>query len=50
VLGMQTIKDKVLAQGLTVTIEPPDQFAAQITRETALWARVIKARHISIQQ
>jgi tripartite-type tricarboxylate transporter receptor subunit TctC len=50
VLSGQTIKDKLLAQGLTVTIEPPDQFAARIARETALWARVIKARHISIQQ
>jgi tripartite-type tricarboxylate transporter receptor subunit TctC len=49
-LGTQAIKDKLLTQGLTVTIEPPDQFAAQIARETALWARVIKARNISIQQ
>lgn len=50
VLGTQTIKDKLLTQGLTVTIEPPDQFATRIARETALWARVIKARNISIQQ
>jgi len=49
VLGTQTIKDKLLAQGLTVTIEPPEQFAARIARETALWARVIKARNISVQ-
>lgn len=49
VLGTQTIKDKLLTQGLSVTVEPPDQFAARIARETALWARVIKARNISIQ-
>jgi len=50
VLSTQAIKDKLLTQGLTVTIEPPDQFAARIARETALWARVIKARKISVQQ
>jgi tripartite-type tricarboxylate transporter receptor subunit TctC len=50
VLGTQTIKDKLLTQGLTVTIEPPNQFAARIARETALWAHVIKARNISVQQ
>ena len=48
-LGTQAIKDKLLTQGLTVTIEPPDQFAARIARETTLWARVIKARNIHIQ-
>jgi tripartite-type tricarboxylate transporter receptor subunit TctC len=50
ILSTQAIKDKLLPQGLTVTIEPPDQFAARIARETALWARVIKARNISIEQ
>jgi tripartite-type tricarboxylate transporter receptor subunit TctC len=49
ILNTQAIKDKLLPQGLTVSIEPPDQFAARIARETALWARVIKARNISIQ-
>lgn len=49
ILSTPALKDKLLAQGLTVDIEPPDQFAARIARETALWARVIKDRHISIQ-
>lgn len=49
ILTTPTLKDKLLAQGLTVDIEPPDQFAARIARETALWARVIKASNISVQ-
>lgn len=49
ILSTQAIKDKLLPQGLTVTVETPDQFAARIARETALWARVIKARNISIE-
>jgi tripartite-type tricarboxylate transporter receptor subunit TctC len=49
ILSTPALKDKLLVQGLTVDIEPPDQFAVRIARETALWARVIKARHISIQ-
>ena len=50
ILSTPSLKDKLLAQGLTVSIEPPDQFAARIARETALWARVIKARNISVAQ
>ena len=49
ILSTPALKNKLLAQGLTVSIEPPDQFALRIARETALWARVIKDRHISIQ-
>lgn len=49
ILGTQNTKDKLLTLGLTVSIESPDQFAARIARETALWARVIKARNITIQ-
>ncbi len=49
ILETQNLQDKLAAQGLSVTIEPPDQFAARIKRETALWAQVIKAQHITIQ-
>ena len=49
ILRTSTVQDKLTAQGLTVTIEPPDQFAARISRETALWAGVIKAQHITMQ-
>jgi tripartite-type tricarboxylate transporter receptor subunit TctC len=49
ILKTPLLQAKLLAQGLTVQIEPPDQFAARIARETALWARVIKDRHISVQ-
>lgn len=34
ILSTSVLKDKLLAQGLTVSIEPPDQFAARIARET----------------
>ncbi len=49
ILRNPALQQKLLVQGLNVTIEPPDQFAARIARETALWARVIKDRHISVQ-
>jgi tripartite-type tricarboxylate transporter receptor subunit TctC len=49
--AMQTpaMQQKLLAQGLSVMIEPPDAFAARIKRETEMWAAVIKSRHITIQ-
>jgi tripartite-type tricarboxylate transporter receptor subunit TctC len=43
------LREKLLAQGLSVAIEPPQQFSERIRRETALWAGVIKSRHITIQ-
>ncbi|MGC1780017.1 MAG: tripartite tricarboxylate transporter substrate-binding protein [Xanthobacteraceae bacterium] len=49
ILSTPTVREKMAAQGLTVTIEPPAEFAARIRRETALWAGVIKAQHITVQ-
>jgi tripartite-type tricarboxylate transporter receptor subunit TctC len=49
ILDTPALQEKLLAQGLSVLIEPPDQFAARIRRETALWADVIKSRHIVVQ-
>jgi tripartite-type tricarboxylate transporter receptor subunit TctC len=49
ILRTSTVQEKLTAQGLTVTIEPPDEFAARISRETALWAGVIKYQHITVQ-
>ena len=43
------LREKLLAQGLSVKIEPPQQFSERIRRETAQWAAVIKSRHITIQ-
>ena len=43
------LREKLLAQGLSVAIEPPQQFGDRIRKETALWAAVIKSRHITIQ-
>ncbi len=49
ILATPDLQKKLGAQGLSVTVEPPDQFAARIKRETALWASVIQARHITAQ-
>jgi tripartite-type tricarboxylate transporter receptor subunit TctC len=49
ILATPGLRDKLSAQGLSVTIEPPDVFAARIKRETALWASVITAQHITVQ-
>jgi tripartite-type tricarboxylate transporter receptor subunit TctC len=43
----KTVVDSLNAQGLTVQIEAPDVFAARIRKESAIWARLIKERHIS---
>lgn len=50
ILSAPDLRKSLLTQGLTVSIEPPDKFGARIERETTLWAEVIKARHISVQQ
>ena len=49
VLSTPAMQEKLSAQALSVTIEPPDKFAARIRRETALWADVIQKEHITIQ-
>ena len=49
VLRIPAIQKKLAAQGLIVMNEPPDHFAARIKRETALWAAVVKSRHITGQ-
>jgi tripartite-type tricarboxylate transporter receptor subunit TctC len=50
VMTSETLRANLLAQGLSVTVEPPGPFAERIARETALWAGVIKSRNITIQQ
>jgi tripartite-type tricarboxylate transporter receptor subunit TctC len=49
ILAIPSLQDKLSAQGLNVTIEPPEEFSARIKRETALWASVITAQHITVQ-
>ncbi len=41
-VAQPALRDKLLAQGLTPVASKPDAFAAQIKRETAVWAGVIK--------
>jgi len=49
VLEQPDMQEKLKAQGLTVQTEAPDAFGARIKRETEMWAKVIRARNISIQ-
>jgi len=49
ILTAPAMQQKLSAQALNVTIEPPEEFAARIRRETALWAGVIKSAHITIE-
>jgi tripartite-type tricarboxylate transporter receptor subunit TctC len=49
ILTMPSMQQKLSAQGLNVNIEAPDELAARIRRETALWAGVIKKEHITIE-
>jgi tripartite-type tricarboxylate transporter receptor subunit TctC len=49
ILNQPDLQEKLLAQGLSVMIEAPDEFGARIRRETALWAAVIKSRNITVQ-
>jgi tripartite-type tricarboxylate transporter receptor subunit TctC len=49
ILSAPEMQQKLSAQGLSVTIETPDELAARIRRETALWAGVIQKEHITIE-
>jgi len=49
ILTMPSMQQKLSAQGLSVTMESPDQLADRIRRETALWAGVIKKEHITVE-
>ena len=46
VLAVPAVRDKLLAQGLVPVASKPDDFAAQIKRETAVWAAVIREGNI----
>lgn len=49
VLEQPAMQERLAAQGLTVQTETPDAFGTRIKRETEMWAKVIKARNITIQ-
>jgi tripartite-type tricarboxylate transporter receptor subunit TctC len=48
VLRAPETRDRIKAQGLDIVCEPPDVFAQRIKRETAVWAQVIRDRHITL--
>lgn len=43
VLALPEVKEKLVAMGLTVDYQPQAKFAAQVTKYTRTWARIIKA-------
>ena len=49
VLAQPAVREQLKAQGLTDATQSPAQFAAHIRAETAIWARIIKARGITAE-
>lgn len=49
VLQTREIAEKLESQGLFVMLEPTEQFATRIKRETDLWANVIRSRQLRPQ-
>jgi len=45
-IAQPVVRDKLLAQGLIPVANTPADFAAQIQRETAVWAAIIRDRKI----
>lgn len=49
ILAQPVVLEKLQAQGLQPTAMRPAEFAAHMRRETAEWARIIRARHITAE-
>jgi tripartite-type tricarboxylate transporter receptor subunit TctC len=49
ILNQPTVREQLLAQGLSDATQKPAEFAAHIAAETATWARIIKARKITAE-
>jgi len=49
ILGQPEVREQLRTQGLTEATQKPAEFAAHIRAETAIWARIIKARNIVAQ-
>jgi tripartite-type tricarboxylate transporter receptor subunit TctC len=47
ILASPHVQQRLQAQGLIVSIEPPEVFAARIRRETAAWRELIRQRNIT---
>ena len=47
ILASREVQQKLEAQGLSVSIEPPQVFADRIRRETATWRELIRQRNIT---
>jgi tripartite-type tricarboxylate transporter receptor subunit TctC len=47
ILASREVQQKLEAQGLSVSIEPPEVFADRIRRETATWRELIRQRNIT---
>ena len=49
VMALPDVRDKLLAQGLTLSRSTPDQFAAHIRSEHAKWSKLIKEAGIKAE-
>ena len=49
ILGQPAVREQLKAQGMTEVLLRPSEFAAHLRQETASWARVIKARGITME-
>ena len=47
ILASREVQQKLEAQGLSVSIEPPEVFADRIRRETTTWRELIRQRNIT---
>jgi tripartite-type tricarboxylate transporter receptor subunit TctC len=47
ILASREVQEKLEAQGLSVSLEPPEVFADRIRRETATWRELIRQRNIT---
>ena len=48
-MALPDVRDKLLAQGLTLSRSTPDQFAAHIRSEHAKWSKLIKEAGIKAE-
>ena len=46
ILAQPDVRDRLQAQGMTSAVMKPAEFATAMREETAVWAKIIKARNI----
>jgi tripartite-type tricarboxylate transporter receptor subunit TctC len=49
ILNQASVREQLMAQGLSDATQKPAEFAAHIATDTATWARITKARRITAE-